>query len=91
MAVAHRRQPGRGAAIGWPICSPGFLARLKHDLPQRSNADIDWSAVRRRDDGPDVEERYVITHGGAVEVTLTTRPDRLSRTFRLERHVLAGV
>jgi len=53
------------------------------DLPQR--------AVHRRDDGPDVEERYVITNGGAVEVTLTTRPERLSRTFRLERHVLAGV
>ena len=43
-------------------------------------------AVRRRDDGPDVEERYVITSGGAVEVTLTTCPDRLTRTFRLERH-----
>ncbi|BBX44643.1 Hsp70 family protein [Mycobacterium cookii] len=52
------------------------------DLPRR--------AVRRRDDGPDVEERYVITSGGAVEVTLTTRPDRLSRTFRLERHDLAS-
>ena len=32
-------------------------------------------AVRRREDGPDVEERYVITSGGAVEVTLTTRPE----------------
>ena len=46
--------------------------------------------VRRRDDGPDVEERYVVTPGGAVEVTLTTRPDRLSRTFRLARHELAS-
>jgi molecular chaperone DnaK len=46
--------------------------------------------VHRRDDGPDVEERYVITSGGTVEVTLTTRPDRLSRTFRLERHELAS-
>jgi molecular chaperone DnaK len=53
------------------------------DLPRR--------VVSRRDDGPDVEERYVITDGGAVEVTLTTRPERLSRTFRLERRVLAGV
>jgi len=52
------------------------------DLPRRP--------VRRRDDGPDVEERYVVTPGGAVEVTLTTRPDRLSRTFRLERHDLAS-
>jgi hypothetical protein len=46
--------------------------------------------VHRRDDGPDVEERYVITSGGAVEVTLTTRPERLSRTFRLERRDLAS-
>jgi molecular chaperone DnaK (HSP70) len=52
------------------------------DLPRRQ--------VRRRDDGPDVEERYVITSGGAVEVTLTTRPERLSRTFRLERRDLAS-
>jgi molecular chaperone DnaK (HSP70) len=52
--------------------------------------DLPRHAVRRRDDGPDVEERYVITSGGAVEVTLTTRPDRLSRTFRLERHDLAS-
>jgi len=47
--------------------------------------------VGRCDDGPDVEERYVVTSGGAVEVTLTTRPARLSRTFRLERHDLASV
>jgi molecular chaperone DnaK len=53
------------------------------DLPRRP--------VRRREDGPDVEERYVVTPGGAVEVTLTTRPARLSRTFRLERHELATV
>lgn len=52
------------------------------DLPRRP--------VRRRDDGPDVEERYVVTPGGTVEVTLTTRPARLSRTFRLERHDLAN-
>ncbi len=52
--------------------------------------DLPRQAVRRRDGGPDVEERYVITSGGAVEVTLTTRPDRLSRTFRLERHDLAS-
>ncbi len=52
------------------------------DLPRRP--------VHRRDDGPDVEERYVITGGGAVEVTLTTRPARLSRTFRLERRDLAS-
>ena len=55
-----------------------------------NDQDLTRQAVRRRDDGPDVEERYVITSGGAVEVTLTTRPDRLSRTFRLERHELAS-
>ena len=36
------------------------------DLPRRP--------VRRRDDGPDVEERYVVTSGGAVEVTLDDAP-----------------
>jgi molecular chaperone DnaK (HSP70) len=52
--------------------------------------DLPRQPVRRRDDGPDVEERYVITSGGAVEVTLTTRPERLTRTFRLERRDLAS-
>jgi molecular chaperone DnaK len=51
--------------------------------------DLQRRPVRRRDGGPDVEERYVVTPGGAVEVTLTTRPARLSRTFRLARHDLA--
>ena len=45
--------------------------------------------VSRREDGPNVEERYVITPGGAVEVTLTTRPAGFTRTFRLARHVLS--
>ena len=52
--------------------------------------DLQRRPVSRRDDGPDVEERYVVTPGGAVEVTLTTRPARLSRTFRLARHDLAS-
>lgn len=52
--------------------------------------DLERRPVRRRDDGPDVEERYVVTPGGAVEVTLTTRPARLTRTFRLARHPLAS-
>jgi molecular chaperone DnaK len=52
--------------------------------------DLQRRPVRRRDDGPDVEERYVVTSGGTVEVTLTTRPARLSRTFRLARHDLAS-
>ncbi|ORV96691.1 Hsp70 family protein [Mycobacterium kyorinense] len=46
--------------------------------------------VSRRDDGPDVEERYVVTPGGAVEVTLATRPTGLTRTFELTRHALAS-
>ena len=45
--------------------------------------------VSRREDGPNVEERYVVTPGGAVEVTLTTRPAGFTRTFRLARHVLS--
>src|ERR1700757_111278 len=52
--------------------------------------DLQRRPVRRSDDGPDVEERYVITPSGTVEVTLTTRPARLSRTFRLARHDLAS-
>ncbi len=52
--------------------------------------DLQCRPVRRSEGGPDVEERYVVTPGGAVEVTLTTRPARLSRTFRLARHDLAS-
>ncbi|OBI50982.1 molecular chaperone Hsp70 [Mycobacterium kyorinense] len=52
--------------------------------------DLGHRPVRRRDDGPDVEERYIVTPGGAVEVTLSTQPDRLTRTFRLTRHALAS-
>ena len=33
----------------------------------------------------DVEERYVVTPGGAVEVTLTTRTAAFTQTFRLAR------
>jgi len=55
------------------------------------DGDLQRQSVRRRDGGPDVEERYVVTPGGAVEVTLTTRPERLTRTFRLARHDLATV
>jgi molecular chaperone DnaK len=60
------------------------------DPDLNDDQDLQRRPVRRRDDGPDVEERYVVTPGGAVEVTLTTRPDRLSRTFRLARHELAS-
>lgn len=60
------------------------------DPELRDVQDLVRRPVHRCDDGPDVEERYVVTSGGAVEVTLTTRPDRLSRTFRLARHDLAS-
>ena len=45
--------------------------------------DLGRQPVGRREDGPDVEERYIVTPGGAVEVTLTTRPTGFMRTFRL--------
>ncbi|WP_156688401.1 Hsp70 family protein [Mycobacterium sp. Marseille-P9652] len=47
--------------------------------------DLRRQPVGRWNDGPDVEERYVIAPTGAVEVTLTTRPAGYERTFRLER------
>jgi molecular chaperone DnaK len=60
------------------------------DPDLNDDQDLQRRPVSRRDDGPDVEERYVVTPGGAVEVTLTTGPARLSRTFRLARHDLAS-
>lgn len=60
------------------------------DPDLRDEPDLARRPVHRCDDGPDVEERYVVTPGGAVEVTLTTRPARLTRTFRLARHDLAS-
>jgi molecular chaperone DnaK len=47
--------------------------------------DLGPQQVGRWKDGPDVEERYVVTPSGAVEVTLTTHPAGFKRTFRLER------
>lgn len=47
--------------------------------------DLVRQPVGRCKDGPEVEERYVIAPGGAVEVTLTTHPAGFERTFRLER------
>src|SRR5262249_47596812 len=51
--------------------------------------DLGGQPVGRWNDGPDVEERYVVAPSGAVEVTLTTHPAGFERTFRLERR--AGV
>ena len=55
------------------------------DPALRDREDLGRQPVGRWKDGPDVEERYVITPSGAVEVTLTTRPAGFERTFRLER------
>ncbi len=52
--------------------------------------DLGRQPVGRWNDGPQVEERYVVAPGGAVEVTLTTQPAGFRRTFRLERPA-AGV
>jgi molecular chaperone DnaK len=53
------------------------------DPDLHNDDDLGRRPVGRREDGPNVEERYVVTPGGAVEVTLTTRPAGLTRTFRL--------
>ncbi len=60
------------------------------DPDLRHEADLGRRTIDRRDDGPDVEERYVVTSGGAVEVTLMTRPAGVTRTYQLTRHALAG-
>lgn len=53
--------------------------------------DLGRQPVGRWNDGPDVEERYVVAPSGAVEVTLTTHPAGFERTFRLERHATANL
>lgn len=55
------------------------------DPDLRDRADLASQPVGRCSDGPDVEERYSVGPGGAVEVTLTTQPTGFQRTFRLER------
>jgi molecular chaperone DnaK len=51
--------------------------------------DLGRQPIGRWNDGPDVEERYVVAPSGAVEVTLTTQPTGFERTFRLERRAPA--
>lgn len=53
-------------------------------------ADLGRHAVGPWTNGPDVEERYEIAPGGAVQVTLTTQPAGFRRTFRLERRAAAA-
>ena len=71
-------------AVGPSVPACGGLPDLHHE------ADLARRPVDRREDGPDVEVRYLVTAGGAVEVTLTTRPAGLTRAFQLARHALAG-
>ena len=59
------------------------------DPALRDREDLGLQPIGRWSDGPDVEERYVIAHSGAVEVTLTTQPAGFKRTFRLERRASA--
>jgi molecular chaperone DnaK len=56
------------------------------DPALRDLSDLGHQPIGRWNDGPDVEERYVVAPSGAVEVTLTTQPTGFERTFRLERH-----
>ena len=59
------------------------------DPALRDRQDLGRQPVGRWNDGPDVEERYVIAPSGAVEVTLTTQPAGFKRTFRLTRRATA--
>lgn len=60
------------------------------DPALRDRPDLGRHAVGRWPNGPDVEERYEIAPGGAVQVTLTTQPTGFQRTFRLERRAAAA-
>ncbi|MCI4674603.1 Hsp70 family protein [Candidatus Mycolicibacterium alkanivorans] len=61
-----------------PVLFP-FDPDLRADRNLARRPVIRWNAA------PDVEERYVISSGGGVEVSLTTRPDGFTRRFRLAR------
>ena len=55
-------------------------------LPSLRGARLGTAPVRRLDGpGPDVEEVYSCTDGGAVEVTIRVPSDGFSETFRLGR------
>jgi molecular chaperone DnaK (HSP70) len=74
--------------------APGERIEAAISVPANASsahvADLSRRPVDRREGGPDVEERYVLTAGGAVQVTLATRPTGLTRTFQLTRPALAG-
>ncbi|OBF81159.1 molecular chaperone Hsp70 [Mycobacterium sp. 852002-51163_SCH5372311] len=60
------------------------------DPELREREDLGRQPIGRWNDGPDVEERYIVAPSGAVEVTLTTQPAGFERTFRLERRAPGG-
>jgi molecular chaperone DnaK len=61
------------------------------DPDLQNEDDLRRRPVGRREYGPDVEECYVVTPSGAVEVIITTQPTGLTRTFQLARHVPANL
>jgi hypothetical protein len=61
------------------------------DPDLNNEEDLGRQLVGRRPDGPDVEERYVVTPSGAVDVIITTPPTGLTRTFQLARHPPASL
>ncbi len=60
------------------------------DPDLQDETDLCQRPVGRRETGPDVEESYVVTPGGAVQVHITARPTGVTRSFELARHALAG-
>lgn len=65
--------------------TPWDEIRFPFDASLRAATDLAPVPVTRADGGPEVEERYVCTDGGAVEVSVTVLSDGFSETFRLGR------
>ena len=59
--------------------------RFPFDPALRVGADLERVAVERRDDGPEVEERYLIDPAGLVEVQIEDTHTGFARSFRLGR------
>jgi molecular chaperone DnaK (HSP70) len=58
-------------------------AYFAFDARLRGSDDLESTAVRRSDDGHNVEERYVVTDKGLVEVEIADLDDGFTQTFRL--------
>ncbi len=59
--------------------------RFPFDPSLRGRADLEHVPVERRDDGPEVEERYLIDPAGLVEVQIEDTRTGFARSFRLGR------